>query len=609
MKRTPYFVFLLTALLTSSLARAGDPDFEIVTKTTLSLDERSDKWVIFSQTHEKRTYLSKRSTYASSITLGEQYYNQVSRISAYYNGDAVPDGNYSVASSDDADVFISDYKRRKIIFSRNIKVGATAELNYHRFYSSAVFMPVMTVPNLDRIKEYTVVVEHPRDVDVGFELFFPHGPIPYTIDSSEPKETVITFTNVGAVNEMVGYPFNGFRAAIKINARKDGNDITPSSPQGFSRWYLGLFDQSPQLPPDLDTLLRSSLAKARDPIEKLRIIHDYVRETIRYIAEEDDINAFVPRPPALVLKRGYGDCKDRAYLVRTLAKREGIDVKMVLVSTEPQPIFNSVDVSRYGHVICMYEGPTGRIYFDPTSKYTPLGTLPTSSIGSEGLVLDTLRAERVMIDGPASTPSIEVSIAAKLGELKKGKATVRLRGSAIEIGNAAAERRRAIDRENYLSNYITRYFSKISFDYFEVESQTDSVITLTCEADLSDFLIASDTRQYLPQMPFRILSTELLDRENDSLPIYTSPAQLAMTIDLEHPGYAADASSVTFGTESARGFSTSLASTGREASRIRFETSYTQGTVPQGAKREYFDFCRSMFKLKKNLYILNRRGS
>jgi hypothetical protein len=257
----------------------------------------------------------------------------------------------------------------------------------------------------------------------------------------------------------------------------------------------------------------------------------------------------------------------------------------------------------------MYEGPAGRVYFDPTSKYAPFGALPSSEVGDEGLVLDTARAERVRIEAPSTSPMIDIAITARIDSLKKGRATVRLRSNALEFGNAAAEMRRAIDRENYLSNYITRYFTKISFDYFKIESRTDSVITLTCDADLSEFLIKSDARAYVPRMPFRVINTEMLDRQGDSLPVYAPFARLAMTVDLAHPGFRADTSSAAFGPNGDLRFATSLVADGGDASRLRFEISHARKIIPAAAKGDYFEFCRAMFTQKKNLYILTRRGS
>ena len=49
--------------------------------------------------------------------------------------------------------------------------------------------------------------------------------------------------------------------------------------------------------------------------EKVRSIFKWVQKNIKYIAIEDGDNGFVPREASLVLKRRYGDCKDKTSIL------------------------------------------------------------------------------------------------------------------------------------------------------------------------------------------------------------------------------------------------------------------------------------------------------
>ena len=156
---------------------------------------------------------------------------------------------------------------------------------------------------------------------------------------------------------------------------------------------------------------------ATTPREKLKAIHDYVRTNIRYIAEEDDYGAIVPRSPDLVLQRGYGDCKDRAYLISALAAEEGINVDMTLVATNPTPTFaNSTYIHQYNHVICSWNDGTKRVYFDPTSKYTEFDNLPYSDVESTALVLDPKNPQMVRLPRPNQNAAIEVELRGNLSD-------------------------------------------------------------------------------------------------------------------------------------------------------------------------------------------------
>lgn len=60
-----------------------------------------------------------------------------------------------------------------------------------------------------------------------------------------------------------------------------------------------------------------------------------VQDTIRYVGEELGEGSYVPRRPAMVVERGYGDCKDKALLLAVALRRLGIDAVPALVSTRP----------------------------------------------------------------------------------------------------------------------------------------------------------------------------------------------------------------------------------------------------------------------------------
>src|SRR3546814_13646976 len=72
--------------------------------------------------------------------------------------------------------------------------------------------------------------------------------------------------------------------------------------------------------------------KAEDRVTE---VTRYIQDNIRYVGEEMGEGSYVPRRPALVLERGYGDCKDKSLLLAVALRRVGIDAVPALVSTSP----------------------------------------------------------------------------------------------------------------------------------------------------------------------------------------------------------------------------------------------------------------------------------
>jgi hypothetical protein len=138
-----------------------------------------------------------------------------------------------------------------------------------------------------------------------------------------------------------------------------------------------------------------------------------VQDRVRYVAVEVGQGGYVPRPPDLVAKRLYGDCKDKVFLMLALLKRRGVEAFPVLTRardggaidpTFPSPVqFNHVIAairvpSRSGlpAEVPLADGPV--VLFDPTSTWTPYGQLPEELQGARGLVVRADGAE--MIDFP-----------------------------------------------------------------------------------------------------------------------------------------------------------------------------------------------------------------
>lgn len=67
--------------------------------------------------------------------------------------------------------------------------------------------------------------------------------------------------------------------------------------------------------------------------ERLEAVLGYMREKVRYEAVEVGIGGFSPTPPAEVLERKWGDCKDKGLLLIDLLREVGIESYPVLISS------------------------------------------------------------------------------------------------------------------------------------------------------------------------------------------------------------------------------------------------------------------------------------
>jgi transglutaminase-like putative cysteine protease len=168
-----------------------------------------------------------------------------------------------------------------------------------------------------------------------------------------------------------------------------------------SRWYSELSD--PQAAPDeaLQAKARELTAGAKSELEKIAAISRYV-QNIQYIAIQIGVGRWRPHAASQVFSKSYGDCKDKANLMRALLKTINIEAYPVLIySGDPTFVRDTwASPAQFNHCIVAVkvsdatQAPTvithpklGRLLiFDATDDDTPLGDLPDHEQGSFALI-------------------------------------------------------------------------------------------------------------------------------------------------------------------------------------------------------------------------------
>ncbi|TWB44529.1 hypothetical protein [Nitrospirillum pindoramense] len=93
---------------------------------------------------------------------------------------------------------------------------------------------------------------------------------------------------------------------------------------------------------------------------------------------------YIPRPLEDIKKTGYGDCKDKSYLLVTTLNAIGINANMALVGSRatvsPIPVIDD-----YNHMLVYL--PDQDRFIDPDLDGTPLGNLASSALGKPVLIL------------------------------------------------------------------------------------------------------------------------------------------------------------------------------------------------------------------------------
>jgi hypothetical protein len=221
-------------------------------------------------------------------------------------------------------------------------------------------------------------------------------------------------------------------------------------------WMSELED--PQVVVD-DALARKAYeltALAKTEYEKIRAIAQYV-QNIQYISIQTGIGrggGYRPHASNEVFAKSYGDCKDKANLMRAMLKVVGITaIPVSIYSGDPTYVraswpspqqFNhciiAVKVGDQTQASTIIQHPTlGRLLiFDPTAEETPIGDLPDYLQGS--LALIDSKAETDLVKMPVTPPEMnqlertatfelqaDGAIAGQFKDLASGQTAARIR--------------------------------------------------------------------------------------------------------------------------------------------------------------------------------------
>jgi transglutaminase-like putative cysteine protease len=197
-------------------------------------------------------------------------------------------------------------------------------------------------------------------------------------------------------------------------------------------WYDSVLADRYVLTPEVVAALADQLRGAATLDDSLRAAYRWVAQDFRYVSLSLGDGGYVPRLPQEVYQTRFGDCKDKAVLFVSLARRLGVDAYPVLAYTDGSVDSLLPTLKQFDHVIAaVMRG--GRIeYVDATSPLRPYGELPAALQHDVGLALAGDRAGLVVLPAtPSDHNRYEEEVVGSLGVDGRfvGRVTVSARGT------------------------------------------------------------------------------------------------------------------------------------------------------------------------------------
>ena len=306
-----------------------------------------------------------------------------------------------VTKFDTEDVFSNSYffhdsKKIKFTFpgteaGTKIKLFYREKIKDPRFLGQTFFISFL--PKVS--SKYSV--SFPPNVDLKYKMFNTEGhPIKFESSIKKGKTTYSwTVENQDAFEYVRNAPNIKYYAphlALYIgDIRLKDTTITvlPNLDALFS-WYNSLVENI-NLKSDstLQNITRTLIKGLEGNDEKARIIFNWVQDNIKYVAFEDGMGGFIPRPAARVCRNRYGDCKDMSSIITEMLRYAGIESSLTWIGSRELP-YDYTEIATPivdNHMIASYRNDQDEIvYLDAVGSYTPYG-YPTGFIqGKQALI-------------------------------------------------------------------------------------------------------------------------------------------------------------------------------------------------------------------------------
>lgn len=409
-----------------------------------------------------------------------------------------------------AGIFHDDSKSVNFYYPR-LKEGAQTFLNYNRRITQPRYSDVIYFASPVPTELQTYTVKFPKEVEVIWKEFNLEGIDFEFTKSEEGDEYSYTWTakHLQDFKMEDGAPaFSAFAPHIVIyigSYQHNGETVglQRNSADLFS-WYDELINKhlesngeiSEELKEVVDSITSGDLTEK----EKVKNIFYWTQDNIKYVAFEEGMGGFIPRPANEICKKKFGDCKDMAAIINAMAAYAEVPTHFVWIGSRDIP-YSYADVPTLmtdNHMIAAYFDETGKVYFlDATGSEEEFG-MPTAFIQGKEALIKTGDGEHTIKQVPIVSSEKNkfketIQIAYEDGVLK-GDATLIVSGYYKGRLNYFLEGRDDDEKEEFYGSYLSKGNNKCSVEVKEEidfqDKDIDSKINYSFE--IEDYAIEID---------------------------------------------------------------------------------------------------------------------
>lgn len=414
--------------------------------------------------------------WAANINIGfRPDFDQISihRLIIHRNGkkiDLLDETQFQIFQREnDLEKGILDGRLTAFVNLPDVRVGDTIEYSYSLSFKSILMSDEFFTNFRTSFGTPVALIESrvivPEQLDLEFKysgnesapvVAKSDGEISYTWLTTDPEPVVED------ENEPSWYDA---RSMIYVSSVKSWADVARNS--------ISHYPPVETLPPEFDAKIKAIGERSSSAMRQIADVLTLVQNEIRYVGIEIGPGAFIPRAPSLVISRGYGDCKDKAYLMVAALHKLGIEAVPALAHLKKGASLQNDLPSPYAfnHVI-VRASTNGKTYWlDPTGtqQYSPDPSISQSNYGyvlpisAESSDLEFIKPKEPSLPETRTDETIELNYT-------DGQPPLTLTVQSIYRGNDADNFRRKLARSGQ-RKVADQYFDYYKNIYPDIETK------------------------------------------------------------------------------------------------------------------------------------------
>jgi hypothetical protein len=299
--------------------------------------------------------------------------------------------------SEEENIFYTDSKQTQITYS-GLSRFARTRLEYTLVHNDVHFMMPFYFQSGIPIRRAVYTLTAPKSVNIGYRLSGLHTD--RIAFKKEEGRNEVTYTWM--VEDMPGAnSYNNAPSAAHFiphlivyvksykAPRADTETVVLSSVGDLYKYFYAFVSNvNTGTDEAMNRVVDDIVHKASAPRDRAAQIYKWVQEHIRYVAYEDSLGGYIPRPATMVFSRRFGDCKDMTSLLVAMCRRAGLTTCFTWIGTRDIPYrYEDVPLPMAdNHMICAVKLDNEWVLMDGTDRVIPFGTPPSHLQGKEALI-------------------------------------------------------------------------------------------------------------------------------------------------------------------------------------------------------------------------------